>query len=125
VDASFLLLNHIYPRTFNKGSFIEKLQKRGPVYYVGFDRKTLLGLMDKEFATLPVRVPARALDAKTQPDELWAFNDPTFFIADKRMDKDIVHEVTRVIWETPADDWAKWHPNERKSRVPQLQGVQG
>lgn len=110
VDASFLLFNHIYPRTFSKGSFIEKLETRAPVYYIGFDRKTLLGLMDKEFATLPVRVPAKSLDSKTQRKEIWAFNDPTFFIADKSMDADIVYEVARVIWITPADEWAKWHP---------------
>ena len=110
VDASFLLFNHIYPRTFSKGGYIEKLETRGPVYYVGFDRNTLLGLMEKEFATLPVRVPAKALDPKTQPNEIWAFNDPTFFIADQQMDEKVVYEITRVIWETPASEWAKWHP---------------
>jgi TRAP-type uncharacterized transport system substrate-binding protein len=66
--------------------------------------------MDKEFATLPVRVPAKSLDPKTQPNELWAFNDPTFFIAAKEMDPNIVYEIARVIWETPASEWAKWHP---------------
>ncbi len=26
------------------------------------------------------------------------------------MDEDVVQEVTRIIWDTPADEWAKWHP---------------
>ena len=29
---------------------------------------------------------------------------------DKRMDNDVVYEVTRVIWETPAEEWTNWHP---------------
>jgi len=110
VDASFLLFNHIYPFTFSKGATIDKLETKAPVYYIGFDRKILLDLMDKEFAVLPVRVPAKALDAVRQPQDIYAFNDPTFFIADEKMDPDIVYEVTRIIWETPASEWAKWHP---------------
>jgi TRAP-type uncharacterized transport system substrate-binding protein len=31
-------------------------------------------------------------------------------MADKSMDPKIVEEVTRVIFETPAEEWAKWHP---------------
>ena len=110
VDATMLLFNHIYPRKFSKGSFIEKLQTRGPIYYVGFDRGKLLDLRKKEYATLPVRVPAGALDPKTQPKALWAYNDPTFFMADENTDADVVYEITRIIWETPAEEWAKWHP---------------
>jgi TRAP transporter TAXI family solute receptor len=110
VDASFMLFNHIYPHKFSKGGFIEKLETRGPIYYVGFDRDTLLQLREKEYATLPVRVPAGALDPKTQPNALWAFNDPTFFMADKGMDNDVVYEITRIIWEIPSDEWAKWNP---------------
>jgi len=110
VDASFLLFNHIYPRTFSKGALIDKLETKAPAYYIGFDRNILLNLMDKEFAVLPVRVPAKALDPVRQPNDIFAFNDPTFFIADEKMDPDIVYEVTRVIWETPASEWAKWHP---------------
>ncbi len=110
VDATYLLFNHFYPRKFSKGGFIEKLETRGPIYYVGFDRDTLLDLRKKEFATLPVKVPAGALDPKTQPNDLWAYGDPTFFMADERMDADVVYEITRIIWETPAEEWAKWHP---------------
>ena len=110
VDATFMLFNLIYPDKFSKGGFIEKMETRGPIYYVGFDRDILLQLREKEFATLPTKVPAGALDPKTQPKALWAYNDPTFFIADERMDPGVVYEVTRVIWETPAEEWAKWNP---------------
>ena len=86
------------------------METRGPIYYVGFDRDILLQLREKEFATLPAKVPAGALDPKTQPKALWAYNDPTFWIADERMDPKVVYEVTRIIWETPAEEWAKWNP---------------
>lgn len=109
VDATILLVNHTYPDKFSKGSFIETLETRGPVYYIGFDRDILLDLRQKEFATLPVRVPSKALDPKTQPNALWAFNDPTFFMADEKTDSEVVYEITRVIWETPAEDWTKYH----------------
>ena len=26
------------------------------------------------------------------------------------MDDKVVYEITRVIWETPASEWVKWHP---------------
>ena len=110
VDATMMMFDHIYPDKFRKGGFIEKLETRGPIYYIGFDRDTLLQLRDSEYATVPVWIPAGALDPKTQPQALWAYNIPTFFIADERMDEDTVYEITRIIWETPADEWAKWHP---------------
>jgi TRAP-type uncharacterized transport system substrate-binding protein len=56
-----------------------------------------------------VRVPAGAL-GQNQPEALWAFNDPVYLMADESMDPKIVNEVTRVIFETPAEEWAKWHP---------------
>lgn len=110
VDASFMLFDHIYPRTFRKGALIEKLETKSPIYYIGFDRDKLIALMKKEYAVLPVRVPAKALNPKTQPKQFWAFNDPTYFMASKDMDEDVVYEVTRIIYETPASEWAKWHP---------------
>jgi len=109
VDATILLFNHTYPHNFSKGGFIERLETRGPVYFVGFDQDVLLELRDKEYATLPVRVPAKALDPVTQPNALWAFNDPTFFFADERMDADVVYEITRIIWETPEEEWTRFH----------------
>lgn len=127
VDATILLFNHTYPRKFSKGGFIERLETRGPIHYVGFDREKLLDLRKKEYATLPVRVPAGSLDPKTQPNDLWAFNDPTFFMADESMDEDVVYEITRIIWETPVEEWAKWHPTgahmtkEFKPAVPSLE----
>ena len=110
VDASFLLINHIYPQQFSKGGFIEKLETKGPVYYVGFDRNILLDLREKEFAVVPVRIPAGSLDKKNQTTDLWAFDDPTFFFADERMDEKVVHEITRILFETPVEEWAKWGP---------------
>lgn len=110
VDATFMIFDQIYPATFSKGGLIEGLETRGPVYYVGFDRDLLLKLRDQEFAVAPVRVPAGALDPKTQPEALWAYNDPSFFMADAKMDDDVVYEVTRVIWETSPEEWARWHP---------------
>jgi len=110
VDATFMIFDLTYPDKFSKGGFIEKMETRGPIYYVGFDRDILLQLREKEFAVLPAKVPAGALDPKTQQIALWAYNDPTFFIADERMDPKVVYEVTRVIWETPAEEWAKWNP---------------
>jgi TRAP transporter TAXI family solute receptor len=110
VDATFMIFDHIYPDKFSKGGLVEKLETRAPVYYVGFDRDILLQLREKEYASVPVRVPAGALDAKTQPQALWATNIPTFFMADERMDVEVVYEITKIIWETPAEDWAKWHP---------------
>lgn len=110
VDATFMIFDLIYPDKFTKGAFIAKMETKGPIYYVGFDRDVLLELRDKEFAVLPARLPAGVLDPKTQPKALWIYNDPTFFIADEGMDDDVVYEVTRIIWETPAEEWVKWHP---------------
>ena len=110
VDATFMLFDLIYPDKFSKGGLIAKMETRGPIYYVGFDRDIIMELREKEFATIPGRLPAGALDKKTQPNALWIYHDPTFFIADERMNEDVVYEITRVIWETPALEWAKWHP---------------
>jgi len=110
VDASFMLVNHIYPDKFGKGGYVDNLETRGPIYYVGFDRNVLLELRDKEYATLPVTVPAGALDPKTQPAAFYIYGDPTFYMADKAMDDDVVYEITRIIWETPVEEWEKWHP---------------
>jgi TRAP transporter TAXI family solute receptor len=124
VDATFMIFDLIYPDNFRKGGIVEKMETRGPIYYVGFDRNILMDLRAKEYAVTPVKIPAGALDPKTQPNMLWGYDDPTFFIADKSMDPDVVYEVTRIIWETPAEEWAKWHPmgahmnNRFKAAVP-------
>lgn len=110
VDATVMLINHTYPANFSKGGFIDKLETKGPIYYVGFDRDKLLALREKEFATAPVWIPGGALDPKTQPKGLWAYIDPLFFSADKDMDEKVVYEVARIIWETPIEKWTAWHP---------------
>jgi TRAP transporter TAXI family solute receptor len=109
-DATFLIVNHTYPDKFSKGRYVDQLETKKPVYYMGFDRDMLLKLRKTEHGTVPVKVPAGALDPKTQPKALWAFNDPVYLMADQAMDPKIVEEVTRIIFETPAEEWSKWHP---------------
>lgn len=108
-DATFLIINHTYPHKFAKGRYVDRLETKKPVYFVGFDRDLLLKLRASEHGTVPVRIPAGAL-GKNQPKALWAFNDPVYLMADEKMDPKIVEEVTRVIYETPASEWVKWHP---------------
>ncbi len=108
-DATFLIVNHTYPHKFSPGPLVDQLETRKPVHYVGFDHDILLKLRQEEHGTVPVRVPAGAL-GQNQPEALWAFNDPVYLMADESMDPKIVREVTRVIFETPAEEWAKWHP---------------
>ncbi len=108
-DATFLIVNHTYPHKFSPGPLVDRLETKKPVHYVGFDHDILLKLRREEHGTVPVRVPAGAL-GQNQPEALWAFNDPVYLMADESMDPKIVNEVTRVIFETPAEEWAKWHP---------------
>ena len=110
VDATFTILNHIYPLKITKGGLVDKLETKAPIYYIGFDKKTILELRGKGYATVPLWIPGGTLDSKTQPKGFWSYNDPTFYSADKAMDDDVVYEVTRIIWETPPEEWAKWHP---------------
>jgi TRAP transporter TAXI family solute receptor len=109
-DATFMIINDTYPHTFAKGRYIEELETRKPISYIGFKRAMLLKLRNSGHATVPVHIPAKALDPKMQPNPLWAFNDPIYIMADASMDPRIVEEVTRVIYETPASEWAKWNP---------------
>jgi TRAP transporter TAXI family solute receptor len=109
-DATFCYVDHTYPAKFRKGALVDKLETKSPVYYVGFDRDMLLKLRKSEHGTVPVRIPGGALDPKTQPNDVWAFNDAVYLMADTQMDPKIVYEVTRVVYETPAEEWAKWHP---------------
>jgi TRAP transporter TAXI family solute receptor len=108
VDATMMVFDQIYPNTFSKGAFIEKMQTKGPVYYIGFDRETLLQLRKEAHGVVPIWVPAGALDKKTQPKGFWANNNAFYFNADAKMDDDVVYEVARIIWETPMEEWAKW-----------------
>ena len=109
VDATFLIFDHIYPTKYGKGQFVSELETKGDVYYIGLDRDKLLKLRREGFATLPVRIPAKALDPKTQLTDIWGYNDVVFFSADEQMDPEIVYEATRVICKT-AGQWTKWHP---------------
>ena len=108
-DATFIIVNHTYPHKFSKGRYIDQLETKKPIYFVGFDRDVLLKLRETEYGTVPVKIPAGAL-GKNQPKAIWGFNDPIYLMADKSMDPKIVKEVTRVIYETKPAEWAKWHP---------------
>lgn len=118
-DATFLIISHTYPHQFRKGPFVEKMESRKPVYYIGFSHDILLKLCEEGHATIPVMIPAGTLDPKTQPKALWAFNDPVFLMADVHMDPKIVEEVTKIIFETPASEWAKWNP-QGKGMTPEF-----
>jgi len=108
-QATFLIIDHTYPHKFGKGRYIDELETKKPVSYISFNREMLLKLRKSEHATVPVRIPKGAL-GPNQTMELWAFNDPVYLMADEKTDPKIVEEVTRVIFETPAEEWAKWHP---------------
>ena len=108
-DASFIIINHTYPHKFSKGALIDKLETKKPVHYLGFDRDMLLDLRKSEHGTIPVRIPKGSL-GENQTQDLWGFNDPVYLMADESMNTKIVREVTRVIFATPAEEWAKWHP---------------
>ena len=110
VDIIALPVDHVYPDKFKKGARVAKLEGKSPVYYIGMeDADMLKELREKMHATVPVKVPAKALDPKTQPKDLWAFGDPVFFFADQNMKPDVVYEVTRIICES-AGKWGSWHP---------------
>lgn len=109
-DATFIICSHTYPSTFMKGSLIDQMETKKPLHYIGFDREKLIELRQKEHGTIPVFIPANALDSKNQPEDLWGFNDAVYLMADVKMDPKIVEEVTRVIFETKPAEWQKWHP---------------
>jgi TRAP transporter TAXI family solute receptor len=109
VDIMALPVDHVYPASFKKGGNIAKLEAKKPIYYIGMEDSEMLDrLRDQGHATVPIKVPAGALDPKTQPTALWAFGDPVFFMADERMNEDVVTEVTRIICES-AGKWGSWH----------------
>ena len=108
-DASFIIINHTYPHKFSKGALIDRLETKKPVHFLGFDPEMLLKLRESEHGTIPVRIPKGSL-GENQTTELWGFNDPVYLMADQRMDPKIVKEITRVIFETTAEEWSKWHP---------------
>lgn len=109
-DATFIIVSHTYPSSFMKGSYIDQMETKKPLHYIGFDRDILMELRQKEHGTIPVFIPAGSLDSKNQSMDLWGFNDAVYLMADKTMDPKIVEEVTRVVFETTPQEWQKWHP---------------
>lgn len=109
IDAAIMAINHIYPCTFGKGTFITELETKGPIYYISFDPAKFKSVMKKLGPmSLLVRIPAGRLDPKTQPNALWAGSYPDFFGADVRMDPKVVYEATKIIWETRGQ-WGTWN----------------
>lgn len=115
VDASVMLIDHIWPATFLKGAYITELQTKKPVYYINMDPKVLRagstpkpGELWPNHGTLAIRIFPGALDANTQTTELWATGMPVMLAADEQMDADIVYEVTRVL-NKRAGSFGVWH----------------
>jgi len=109
VDACIMIVDHIYPFEFKKGSFITDMETKGPIYYVSTEPEITNRLQEKCCSAIPVRIPAKSLDPVTQPDTIYGWALPMFFGADERMDPEIVYEVTRIIWKN-AGKFEKWHP---------------
>ena len=108
-DATFIIISHTYPSTFMKGSYIDRMETKKPIHFLGFDKETLMTLRDREHGTTPVYIPAKAL-GDNQTEALWGFDDAVYLMADKTMDPKVVEEVTRVVFETTPEEWQKWHP---------------
>ena len=81
-DLTPTALDYILPTTFKKGAFIEDLETRKPIYYPNIQPKEV---QDK-FGMIPVRVPAGAMDKKTQPEVFYKAMDPIYWCADARQD---------------------------------------
>jgi len=109
IDAAHMTFDHIYPAGFSKGVFITDLETKGPIYYISTEPEIITSLYKEGVvADIKIRIPPGMLDRKTQPNEVWCYSAAIFLGADERMDPDIVHEVTRVIWES-AGKWDTWH----------------
>jgi TRAP transporter TAXI family solute receptor len=110
VDATYTLVDHVYPLNFSKGAFITEMETKKPLHYLDLG-KEIIEKMRKKGSTsmVPVRLPPKTLDPKTQPNEIWLMDDLSFLAADEKMDNKVVYEVTKIIWET-AGKWGTWHP---------------
>ena len=116
LDATYTLVDHVWPGTFGKGRFITEMETKDPIYYVNIPRETLIemggepeaGQLLPVFAELSARVYPGGFDTKTQSEALGVSSNPAFLGADEKMDEDIVYEITRIVYEH-ADDFAQWH----------------
>lgn len=110
VDAAPIIVDHIYPATFMKGALLIDLETKGPVQFINTDPQIIDRYCQRQgyYSVLPVKIPPKALNPITQLSELWGYTIPVFFGADERIDKDIIYEVTRIIWES-AGKWTNWH----------------
>ena len=112
VDVAVTLPTHILPAAFSKGSFIEQLETKGPLYYINtpIDILTEMAALpfEEQFGMQVINVYPGAL-GKTQPEVVTGPLVSVFFAADERMPEDVVHEVTRIIWGR-AGQFGTWHP---------------
>lgn len=108
VQVTQIQVDHVYPGTFKKGAFITDMESRAPIHYVNVDLKVQEELFKKGKTFVPIRIPAGALDPKTQTTDIWGASFVPMFGADLRMDPDVVYEVTRVLYES-AGEFASWH----------------
>jgi TRAP-type uncharacterized transport system substrate-binding protein len=97
-DLTPTALDYILPLTFKKGAFVEDLETRKPIYYPNLQPRA----MQLKNGMIPVRVPAGALDKKTQTEEFFGAMDPIYWCADARQDPAIVKEVTRILYKNAA-----------------------
>ncbi|MDP6180390.1 MAG: TAXI family TRAP transporter solute-binding subunit, partial [Desulfatiglandales bacterium] len=105
VDATVMLIDYIIPAGFRKGSFIEDMETRAPIYYLNIMPKEVQAKLNYP---VPLKVYPGALGRKTQPKELWSSVLTLFFAADERQDEKVVYEVTRILYEN-AGKYNAWH----------------
>jgi TRAP-type uncharacterized transport system substrate-binding protein len=103
-DVGVMMIDYILPAGFKKGAFIEDLETRKPIHYINLMPRE----MQLKLGMVPLKIFAGALDPKTQKEDLYATVDSVYWCADERMDPDIVHEVTRILYAN-ADKFASWH----------------
>lgn len=121
VDVACSTFDFIYPNTYRKGAAIIQAETRAPIYYIDFNKEAMEKIYKRKTSTgIPLRVPAGALDPKTQPESFSANIIVSYLIADEQMDDDIVYEVARIMHKN-AGTYEKWHPqgaNMTKEFIP-------
>ncbi len=103
-DVAVMNFQYILPAGFKKGPFIEDLETRKPVYYIGLMNREFLDKLEM----VSVQIYAGALDKKTQKEAVYGAIDSVFWCVDARMDEAVVKEVTRILYAN-ADKFTSWH----------------
>jgi TRAP transporter TAXI family solute receptor len=112
VDVAMTIPTHVLPAAFSKGSFIEELETKGPLYYISMPKDILTEMaalpFEEQFGFQVINIYPGALGG-TQSEVITGALELVFFAADERMPEDVVKEVSRVIWER-AGQFGTWHP---------------